>query len=75
MIRVRYLLGVAAVAAALFYAAPVPAQTIIDEWVTIKAPPAPTLKPVTADPKTTATRAGRCELGVSCFGETPSNIL
>ena len=54
MIRVRYLLGVAAVAAALFYAAPVPAQTIIDEWVTIKAPPAPTLKPVTADPKTTA---------------------
>jgi nicotinamidase-related amidase len=54
MIRVRYLLDAAVVAAALFYAAPVPAQTIIDDWATIKAPPAPALKPVTADPKSTA---------------------
>ena len=30
------------------------ATTIIDEWAGIKAPPAPTLKPVTVDPKTTA---------------------
>lgn len=29
-------------------------QTIIDEWATIKTPPAPELKPVTVDPKTTA---------------------
>jgi len=29
-------------------------QTIIDEWPTIKAPPAPALKEVTVDPKTTA---------------------
>jgi len=30
------------------------AQNIIDEWANVKAPPAPELKPVTADPKTTA---------------------
>lgn len=30
------------------------AQTIVDEWASVKAPPAPELKPVTLDPKTTA---------------------
>lgn len=30
------------------------AQTIVDEWSSVKAPPAPELKPVTVDPKTTA---------------------
>ena len=30
------------------------AQTIIDEWSSVKAPPAPELKGVTIDPKTTA---------------------
>jgi len=30
------------------------AQTIIDEWNTVKTPPAPALKPVTIDPKSTA---------------------
>lgn len=30
------------------------AQTIIDEWSSVKAPPAPELKAVTIDPKTTA---------------------
>lgn len=30
------------------------ATTIIDEWPNVKAPPAPALKPVTVDPKTTA---------------------
>ena len=30
------------------------AATIIDEWPSVKAPPAPALKPVTVDPKTTA---------------------
>ena len=34
--------------------ASVSAATIIDEWASVKAPPAPVLKPVTADPKTTA---------------------
>ena len=30
------------------------AATIVDEWASIKRPPAPQLKPVTVDPKTTA---------------------
>ena len=40
----------------LLAAATSQAQTkdIIDEWVTVKAPPPPALKPVTLDPKTTA---------------------
>src|SRR5258708_12704123 len=54
MLRVRPLLPVAALAAVLFCAAPAPAQTIIDEWSSVKAPPAPALKEVTVDPKTTA---------------------
>jgi nicotinamidase-related amidase len=35
-------------------AAPAHAQTIVDEWASIKPPPAPELKPVTADVKSTA---------------------
>lgn len=35
-------------------AAPAPAQTVIDRWTSIQTPPAPQLKPVTVDPKTTA---------------------
>ena len=54
MIRVRPLLPLAALGAVLLCAAPAPAQTIIDEWSSVKAPPAPALKPVTVDPKTTA---------------------
>jgi len=41
-----------AAAMAIFIASPVAAQTIIDEWGTVKAPPAPELKPATADNKT-----------------------
>ena len=37
----------------LFYT-PVSAQTIIDKWYSVKTPPAPELKSVTIDPKTTA---------------------
>jgi nicotinamidase-related amidase len=33
---------------------PASAQNIIDEWNSVKVPPAPELKPVTMDPKTTA---------------------
>jgi nicotinamidase-related amidase len=54
MLRLRRLLPLAALAAVLVYAAPAPAQTIIDEWASVKAPPPPALKPVTLDPKTTA---------------------
>jgi len=47
---------VAVVAAAVFAGGAVCAQAadIVDEWASIKAPAAPTLKPVTVDPKTTA---------------------
>jgi nicotinamidase-related amidase len=54
MLRLRRLLPLAALVAVLVYAAPAPAQTIIDEWASVKAPPAPALKSVTVDPKTTA---------------------
>src|SRR5450631_1478943 len=54
MLRLRHLLPLAALAAVLSYAVPSSAETIIDEWNSVKAPPAPTLKPVTLDPKTTA---------------------
>jgi nicotinamidase-related amidase len=33
---------------------PAAAQTIIDEWASVKVPPPPVLKPVTVDPKVTA---------------------
>lgn len=54
MFRVRHLLPVAVFATVLAYAVPATAQTIIDEWANVKAPPAPTLKPVTVDSKTYA---------------------
>ena len=54
MFRMRYLLPVAALAAILGYAVPSSAETIIDEWASVKAPPPPELKSVTLDPKTTA---------------------
>jgi nicotinamidase-related amidase len=54
MFRVRDRLAVAALAVALVYAVPATAQTIIDEWSSVKVPPAPELKSVTLDPKTTA---------------------
>jgi len=54
MLHSRILLPAAALAAVLAYASPSPAQTIVDEWASVKAPPAPALKEVTPDPKTTA---------------------
>ena len=56
MLRLRHLMPLVALAAAVFYAmpTPAPAQTIIDEWSSVKAPPAPALTSVTVDPKTTA---------------------
>ncbi len=44
----------AMVVAAGLAGAPARAQTIIDEWSTVKAPPPPELKPVTIDMPTTA---------------------
>ncbi len=46
------MLGVLAVGTGL--STPALAQTIVDEWATVKAPPPPELKPVTIDPKVTA---------------------
>ena len=54
MSRTRHLLPLVALTAGLSYGAPSSAQTIIDEWQSVKAPPAPELKSVTLDPKTTA---------------------
>lgn len=51
---IRNVLPLAAVAAVLGYAQPSSAETIIDEWQSVKPPPAPQLRPVTLDPKTTA---------------------
>ena len=36
------------------FPSPLTAQSIVDEWPSVKAPPAPELKPVTVDPKVTA---------------------
>jgi nicotinamidase-related amidase len=52
MFRLR--LSLAALAGVLAYASPAAAQNVIDDWQSVKVPPAPTLKPVTVDPKTTA---------------------
>jgi nicotinamidase-related amidase len=54
MSYIRPLLSLVALAAVAMFAATASAQTIIDEWQSVKAPPAPALKAVTLDPKTTA---------------------
>ena len=54
MFRMRYLLPLAALAAVSSYAVPSSAETIIDEWAQVKAPPPPKLESVALDPKTTA---------------------
>jgi nicotinamidase-related amidase len=50
----RNLIAVVAAVTLAAFALPAHANNIVDEWASIKAPAAPTLKPVTADPKTTA---------------------
>ena len=40
--------------AMVLFCSPAPAQNIVDEWNTVKTPPAPELKSVTVDPKVTA---------------------
>ena len=49
-------LGLAAlfIGLAIFHMPSSVAQTVVDDWTNIKTPSAPTLKPVTLDPKTTA---------------------
>jgi nicotinamidase-related amidase len=50
----RNLIAALAAAAVAVLALPAHAADIVDEWASVKAPAAPTLKPVTVDPKTTA---------------------
>lgn len=52
-VRMKAMIG-AAMIAGMVTAAPVWAASVIEEWDSVKAPPAPALKPVTVDPKTTA---------------------
>jgi hypothetical protein len=54
MLHSRQLLSIAAFALVLASPNSAPAQTIISEWPSVKAPAAPELKAVTVDPKTTA---------------------
>ena len=54
MLKAHGFLPLVLLAAVLAQGAPSSAQTIIDEWSSVKAPPPPELKPVTVDPKTTA---------------------
>ena len=53
------------------------AQTIVDDWAAIKAPPAPELKTVTIDPKTTALLmldfvAPNCTTRPRCMASVPA---
>lgn len=52
-LHMKTMIGVAMIAGILA-SAPVLAASIIEEWDSVKAPPAPALKAVTVDPKTTA---------------------
>jgi nicotinamidase-related amidase len=54
MSRLRVLPLLCALAAVSLWALPASAETIVDEWASVKAPPAPQLKSVTLEPKTTA---------------------
>ncbi|GLR85325.1 cysteine hydrolase family protein [Bradyrhizobium iriomotense] len=54
MFRLRCLLLPVAVVIASMNSPPSRAETVIDEWQSIKAPPPPQLQSVTLDPKTTA---------------------
>lgn len=58
-------------------AAAASAQTIVDEWSTVKPPPAPELKPVTIDPKTSALLmldfvAPNCTQRPRCMASVPA---
>jgi nicotinamidase-related amidase len=68
----------ASLATGLLIAAPgAAAQTIIDEWTSVKAPAAPELKPVIIDPKSTALLmldfvAPNCTQRPRCMGSVPA---
>ena len=58
-LRITFVAFTVAVSFLCQSAVPASAQTIVDEWATVQAPKAPELKPVTLDPKTTASTGSR----------------
>jgi nicotinamidase-related amidase len=70
-------LACAAMAAAASVATPALAGDIVADWATVKTPPAPELKPVTVDPKTTALllldfMKGNCGQRPRCLASVPN---
>jgi nicotinamidase-related amidase len=64
-------------AVASFAALPACANDIVTEWASVKPPPAPELKPVTVDPKTTALLVldmmkGNCGVRPRCGATVPN---
>jgi len=54
MIQFRSLLLASLVGAAVMASPAAKAQGVLDDWASVKMPPAPALKPASIDPKTTA---------------------
>lgn len=81
MLSMRTALRVAIAAAGamiLAFAAAASAGDILDDWASVKAPPAPELKPVTLDGKTTAllildlSKGGSCTERPRCLASLPN---
>jgi nicotinamidase-related amidase len=75
--RAKTICRAAMLAAIAFAAFPAAANDIIAEWASVKPPPAPQLKPVTVDPKTTALLVldmmkGNCGVRPRCGATVPS---
>ena len=54
MIQFRHMLLASLLGAAVMASSVAQAQGVLDDWASVKMPPAPTLKPAAIDPKTTA---------------------
>ena len=54
MIQVSHMLLASLMGAAVMVSSAVQAQGVLDDWASVKMPPAPALKPAAVDPKTTA---------------------
>ena len=54
MIRFRHMLLASLLGAAVMASPAAQAQGVLDDWASVKTPPAPALKPAVIDPKTTA---------------------
>jgi len=54
MIQFRHMLLASLLGAAVMASPAARAQGVLDDWASVKMPPAPALKPAAVDPKTTA---------------------